>query len=67
MNKAMSLALLAIGVVLLVYGVNASNSVGSGFSRIFTGSPSYKTLWLLIGGAAALVAGVAGLFRGTKS
>jgi len=67
MNKIISIALLVGGIVLLVYGVNASDSVGSGFSRFFTGSPTDKTLWLLIGGAIAATLGLAGLFRGSRN
>jgi hypothetical protein len=67
MNKLISLTLLAGGVVLIIYGVNASDSIGSGFSRFFTGSPTDKTIWLLIGGIAASVVGAAGLLRGAKN
>ncbi|MCX6955344.1 MAG: DUF3185 family protein [Verrucomicrobia bacterium] len=67
MNKPLSLALLVIGVILLAYGFSASDSVGSSFSRMFTGSPTDKTIWLIIGGAVATAVGVAGLFRGSKS
>jgi hypothetical protein len=66
MNKAVSLALLIGGIVLIVYGVSASNSVGSSFSRMFTGSPTDKTIWLLIGGAAAAVIGLVGVLSGSK-
>lgn len=66
MNKPVSLALLVVGVILIIYGVSANNSVGSGFSRIFTGSPTDKTLWLLIGGALAGVIGLVGLVRGGR-
>jgi hypothetical protein len=66
MNKPLSLALLAGGIVLIVFGVNASNSLGSDVSRFFTGSPTDKAMWLLIGGAVAAVAGVVGLMRGSK-
>jgi hypothetical protein len=66
MNKLGSLALLLIGVVLLVYGVSASESIGSTFSRLFTGAPTDRTIWFLIGGAIASAAGLAGLLRGTK-
>jgi len=59
MNKAIGLALLAVGIVLIVMGINASNSVGSDFSRTFTGAPTNKTLWLLIGGIAAAIVGAA--------
>jgi hypothetical protein len=66
MNKAVSLALLVAGIVLIVYGISASNSVGSGFSRMFTGSPTDKTLWLLIGGGAATLIGLVGVMRGSR-
>ena len=66
MNKAVSLALLVAGIVLIVYGISASNSVGSGFSRMFTGSPTDKTLWLLIGGGAAALICLVGVMRGSR-
>jgi len=66
MNKIISLVLLAIGVMLVVYGVSASNSVGSDFSRMFTGSPTDKSMWLLIGGIALAVIGAGGLIRGSR-
>jgi hypothetical protein len=67
MNKAISLALLAGGIALIIYGINASNSLGSDFSRFFTGSPTDKSIWLLIGGIVAAVVGAGGLLRGSKS
>lgn len=63
MNKPISIALLAGGIVLIVYGIGASESVGSDVSRLFTGSPTDKTLWLLVGGIVAAAAGVSGLMR----
>jgi amino acid permease len=67
MNKFTSLALLAGGIVLIIYGISASDSIGSSFSRFFTGSPTDRTMWLLIGGIVAAVVGLAGLWRGSKS
>jgi len=67
MNKPLSLALLVGGVILIAYGVIANDSTASGFSRFFTGSPTDKTMWLLIGGAVATVAGLAGVMRGSRS
>ena len=67
MNKSISLALLVGGIILLGYGVIANDSTASGFSRFFTGNPTDKTMWLLIGGAVATVVGVAGLLRGSKT
>ncbi len=66
MNKAISLALLVGGLVLIVYGMQASDSVGSGVSRFFTGSPTDKTMWLLIGGIVAAIVGASGLFRSSN-
>ncbi len=67
MNKPISLALLVIGVILIVSGVAASDSAASGISRFFTGNPTDKTMWLLLGGIAAAIIGAAGLLRGSKS
>jgi Protein of unknown function (DUF3185) len=67
MNKALSLALLVAGVILIIYGVNASNSAGSSISRLASGSPTDKTIWLLVGGAVLSVVGLAGMFRGSKT
>jgi len=67
MNRPISLALLVAGIILIIYGVAASDSIGSSFSRFFTGSPTDQTMWLLIGGIAAAAVGLAGLLRGSKS
>lgn len=67
MNKPLSLALLIVGCVLVGFGLNASDSVGSDLSRAVTGAPTDKTIWLLIGGIMAGVIGLFGLFRGSKS
>ena len=67
MNKPIALALLVGGIILIIYGANASDSISSSFSRTFTGNPTDKTVWFLVGGAVALIAGAAGLFRGSKS
>ena len=67
MNKIISLALLVGGIVLIVYGVNASDSVSSDVSRFFTGNPTDKTIWFLIGGVVAAALGFGGLARGSKS
>ena len=64
MNKIISLAILAGGIVLVTYGVAASESFSSDISRFFTGSPTDKTMWLLVGGIVAIVIGLVGLLRG---
>jgi hypothetical protein len=64
MNKAISLALLVGGIVLIIYGINASNSVASSFSRMFTGNPTDRTGWLLVGGIVASIVGLGGVLMG---
>ena len=66
MNKGLSLALLVIGIMLTIWGVSVSESFSSDVSRAFTGSPTDKALWLLIGGIASAIVGVFGLLRGGK-
>ena len=66
MNKGISVALLAVGIMLSIWGINASDSFGSDVSRFFTGSPTNKTIWLLIGGIVMGAVGLFGLFRGSK-
>ena len=61
-----SIALLIGGIVLIVFGVSASDSLNSDISRFFTGSPTDKAMWLLVGGAAASIAGAVGLVLGLK-
>lgn len=59
MNRTMSIALLVVGIVLLVYGISASESFASDVSRFFQGTPTDKAIWLTIVGAvlAAIGAG----------
>ena len=67
MNKIVSLALLVGGVVLIIFGIQATNSFGSDVSRFFTGSPTDKAIWMLIGGIVAAIVGLAGILRGSKA
>ena len=66
MNKALSIALLAGGIVLIVIGANATKSFSSDVSRFFTGSPTDKAVWMLIGGIVAASIGLFGTMRGAK-
>lgn len=71
MNKvfgiAISLALLAAGIVLVVFGINANNSFGSQVSRTFTGSPTDRATGFLVGGIACGVVGLVGLLWSGRS
>ena len=61
MAKAISLALIVGGIVLLYFGGQAFNSVSSDVSRVFTGSPSNKAIMLIVGGVVATLAGITGI------
>ena len=67
MNRAISLAVLAAGVLLLIFGVSASKSLGSDISRFFTGSPTDKAIWMLIGGVVLSIIGLVGVLRGFRA
>ena len=66
MNKIASLSLLVAGVVLIVIGINATNSFSSDVSRFFTGSPTDKAIWMLLIGILASGAGLVGVLRGSS-
>jgi hypothetical protein len=67
MNKTISLAILAGGILLLIFGVNASNSFSSDISRLFTDAPTNKAIWMLVGGVVVAGIGLMGLLRGSRS
>jgi multisubunit Na+/H+ antiporter MnhB subunit len=58
MTNIVGLAIFAVGIVLLIFGFNESHSFSSDVSKFFTGNPTDKSIWLLIGGAAAIVVGL---------
>jgi uncharacterized membrane protein YidH (DUF202 family) len=66
MNRILSIALLAGGIALMIFGINATNSFGSDVSRFFTGSPTDKAIWMLIGGIAATAVGLMLTIRSGK-
>ena len=58
MKLAIGITLIVVGAVLLFYGFRADGSFSSEVSKIFSGHPTDRTLWFLIGGAASVVAGL---------
>ena len=66
MNKGLSVGLLVVGILLIVWGISASESFSSDVSRFFTGSPTDKAVWLLVTGIVAAIFGLFGLLRGPK-
>jgi hypothetical protein len=67
MNRILSLVLLFLGIVLVVYGFQAADSIGSSFSRLFTGAPTDRTIWLLLCGGLLIVGGAGGLFNSSNT
>jgi uncharacterized membrane protein YidH (DUF202 family) len=63
MNKTIGMALLAVGIALLAFGISASDSFSSDVSRFFTGNPTDKSMWLILGGIAAVAMGALATLR----
>lgn len=57
MNKPLALTVLVIGIVLLIFGINAHDSVASSAKEIVTGTPTNKSMWLIILGIVGIVIG----------
>lgn len=64
MNRMLSIALLVVGCALIIFGISASNSFTSDVSRFFTGNPTDRAMWLLIGGVVVAIVGIGGMLRG---
>jgi hypothetical protein len=67
MNQIAGIALLVGGVVLMVFGFTAADSFGSDVSRFFTGSPTDKAIWMIIGGIVATIVGLGLTLRGKRA
>src|SRR6266498_6037095 len=66
MQSIVGIALLVVGVVLIIFGMQASASLGSRLSELFTGAPSDRTIWLLVAGVAAAILGLGLLLVGRR-
>ena len=65
-TRVLGIACLVAAGVLFAWGLDASQSLGSGFSRFFHGTPTDRTMWLYAGAAVAAVAGLGLLLRRPK-
>lgn len=65
-SNAFSWILLAVGIALLVWGFNASESLASETSELFEGAPSNKAIALLVLGGIIGAAGLINLLRSRK-
>lgn len=57
-GKVMGIVLLVVGLVLLYFGWQGTQSVGDQITETFTGRFTDNTMWLLILGVAAAVGGL---------
>jgi hypothetical protein len=58
MKSQIGIVLLIIGIGLLIWGFNLSGSFSSNLSRTFTGSPTDKTMIILIAGGICSALGL---------
>ncbi|MEQ5837248.1 DUF3185 family protein [Marinobacter sp. R17] len=61
-TRLIGLVALVVGVLLLYFGWQSTQSVGEQLSQSLTGRFSENTMWFLIAGAAATVGGAFMLF-----
>ncbi len=65
-RKIIGLCILVIGVILLVFGFNQTQSLSGEVGEALTGRYSDETMLYLILGAVAVIAGLAITFTGGK-
>lgn len=58
MTRIPAIVLLVVGAVLLAVGWDEYNSIGSGISRVFTGTSTNRTVILLVAGAVTTLLGI---------
>jgi len=66
MNRMISMVLVIGGIALVVMGILAMDSFNSDVSRFFTGSPTDRSVWMLVGGVIAIVVGGSGALIPSK-
>ncbi len=59
MRAFMGLMIVMAGVLLMIYGLNASDSFYSQVSRLFSGATTDTSIWLMVGGVFAVLVGLA--------
>lgn len=65
-QRVFGAALLIVGVILLIAGMSASNSVADRLSDTFTGRFTQATMWYIIGGIGAALLGLFVILLGAR-
>lgn len=63
MNMPIAILLLVAGLILLIFGLNSSDSIQNAFSRMFSGHLTDRTMWLIVVGSVCTVLGLYGCFH----
>lgn len=64
MSKLIAIVLIVVGVFLIIWGYNESQTLGSQLNRMFSGAETERTLIFYIGGGISLVLGIIGIAKG---
>lgn len=67
MGRVLGAMALVAGLILLGFGLNASDAPMEQLSETFTGRYSDNTMWYLVGGGAAAFGGLVLLLLGRKA
>ena len=64
MSKPVSIAIFIAGIVLLIFGLNAGDSFASEASEVVRGTPTDKSMLLIVAGVIGIVVGgISAFFR----
>jgi len=63
MNRNIAIGLTVAGVILVIFGISATDSFSSEVAEAVNDTWSKKAIWLLVGGGVCTLAGLVGLAR----
>ena len=66
LNRIAGIAILVVGIALLGWGLAATHSLGSSVSKLFTGAPTDRSIFLVLGGGLLTAVGAGTLFYPEK-
>jgi hypothetical protein len=67
MKIPIALVFLVVGLLLLIFGLNSSDSIQNAFSRLFSGHLTDRTMWLIVGGCVCFSIGLFGCFSNRRT